>query len=147
EDGVGSVCGSGLRRAFLLYFLHAIHQIVRLLQKRGPLVRAFNGVRFAAVEQVQGSHGVIIIGTQRDGLLQSSDSLIDQGTVLLKVLSPDGSRQRFGVLHLLFYVFLVVLFAHFAVRAESKRPVDHADPVVRLRVFRLQLNVLLVIGL
>src|SRR5262249_19545311 len=35
----------------------------------------------------------------------------------------------------------------FAVGAEGERPVNHADPVVRLGIFWLQLNVLLVVGL
>ena len=50
-------------------------------------------------------------------------------------------------MHLLLDVVLVVVQAHGCVGTPSQRPVNHADPVVGLRVVRLDLDMALMEGL
>src|SRR4030095_5714168 len=54
-----------LRCALLLDFLDLVHQIVGLLLQVGALAGAFHRVSLAAIEQVQISHGVVVVGAQR----------------------------------------------------------------------------------
>src|SRR5262249_48218358 len=67
--------------------------------------------------------------------------------LLRHVVGANGGRQGIGVLDLLVDVVLVVSGAQLGVAAESQGPVDHAHPVMRLRILRLQRDVLLVVGL
>ncbi len=58
----------------------------------------------------------------------------------------DSSRQRIAFFDLLINMIFVVLRAHLRVAAKCKRPIDYADPVIRLRIVGLQLDMFLMIG-
>src|ERR1700730_1021250 len=133
--------------ALLLDFLHLVDQVVGLLQQGGALILAFHHVRLAAVQEIQISHGVIVIRTEGDGLLQIVDAFFDERSVLSGILCANGRRQGLVVAHLLLDILLVVLHAHFAVGAKRQGPVNHTDPVIRFRIVGLQLDVALVVGL
>src|SRR5258708_9845944 len=138
---------SGLRSASLLHFLYFVHQIVGLLLQRSALVRALDGVSFAAIEEVEVSHGVIVIGPQRNGLLQVGNAFVYERSVFREIVAANGRGKRIGVLNLLANILFVVILAHLAVRAESQSPVNHGDPVIGFRILRFELNVLLMVGL
>jgi hypothetical protein len=53
---------SRLGSALLLDFLDLVDQIVSLLEKLGTLIGAVHGVRLAAIEKIELSHGVVVIG-------------------------------------------------------------------------------------
>ena len=72
-------------------------------------------------------------------------ALVHQTAVLLGELISHLVRQRIGFLELLFRVLNVVGLAHLGITAIGQSPVDDSDPVIRLRIIGLQLDMLLVI--
>src|SRR5579862_4572219 len=136
-----------LRSALLLDFFDLVHQVVGLFDQVGTRAGAVGGVGLAAIEQIQIGHGVVVIGTQLDGLLEIGNAFVNQRTIFCNIVGAHCRGQRVGVLDLLLDVLFVVVLAHFAVGAEGQRPVNDADPVIGLGIFRLQCDVFLVIGL
>src|SRR5258705_4437921 len=135
-----------LRNAFLLYFLHLVDQIVGLLLQSRALVGSGNGIRFAAIEQVEIGHGVIIVRADRNGLLKSADAFVDDRAILGQILTADCGRQRIGFLYLFADILFVVFLTHFTVGAEGEGPINDADPVIRFGVLRLQLDMFLMVA-
>ena len=62
-------------------------------------------------------------------------------------LGTDSSRQGIAFFDLLINMVFVVLRAHLRVAAKCQRPIDYADPVIRLRIGGLQLDMLLMVSL
>ena len=79
--------------------------------------------------------------------LQVGDAFINHGAVFGGVFRTHGSREGIGILHLFPDVVLVVVGAELAIGTERKRPVDDADPVVRLGIIGAKIDVFLMVGL
>src|SRR6202795_67312 len=141
--------GSLLRllRALLFNLFNLFDQVVSLFLIAGAFLGTFRHIGLAAVKQIQISHGIVVIRPELNGLLQRRDSLVHQFPILVDELGTDGSRQGIAFFDLLINMIFVVVRAHLRVAAECLRPIDNADPVIRLRIGGLQLDMLLMVSL
>jgi hypothetical protein len=73
-----SAGGLRLLGALLLNFLYLVDEIVGLLEESGALLGGFDHIGFAAIKQVEVSHGVVVVGFDLDGFLELGDALIDE---------------------------------------------------------------------
>src|SRR5271154_4251585 len=147
--GFLELAAGGLRLvgALLLDFFDLVDEVVGLLGQCGAFIGAFHGVRFAAIEEVEIGHRVVVVGTELDGFLQVGNAFVDQGALFGEVVGAHGRRQRIGILDLFIDVFFIVVHAYQAIGAKGQGPIDDTDPVVRFGVVGLQSDVLLMIGL
>ena len=126
-----------------LDFFDCVDQIVGHLDQYLTLGFTINDVRFSPVEQGQVRHRIIVITPQGNRLLQSVDAFDNCGPILLRILYPQILRKRVGIIQFLPTRVLIEALPQFAVGAERQRPVNNADPIVRLRIIRSQLDVFL----
>src|SRR6202790_3991753 len=141
--------GSLLRllRALLLDFLYLFDQVVSLFLIAGAFVGAFRHVGLAAIKQIQISHGIVVIRPKLNSFLQGRDSLVHQLPVLVHEVGADGSGQGIAFFDLLINMVFVVPGPQLRVAAKRQRPIDHADPVIRLGIGGLQFDMLLMVSL
>src|SRR5258707_7156916 len=137
----------GLLGALLLDLLDLVDEIVGLLKEGGALIGGLHHIGLAAIEEVEVGHGVVIIGTELNGFLKVGDAFFDERTKLCSVVAAQGGGQGIGILHLLIDVVTVVSRAQLTIGTEGQGPIDDADPIIRLGISGLLLDVLLVVGL
>src|SRR5208283_4182198 len=134
--GAGLLFGLGLFRGHGL-----VDPLVGCLQVGGMrfLVVALN-IGALAVHQVHVGHGVVIVGTKLQGLVQIVDAFLHVRRIFLPHLGTNlfvlgregivGFHPKFG--------------ARFLARLVGLRPVDHGHRIVRLRVVGVGIRRLLV---
>src|SRR5713101_3564473 len=142
----GSSLGLGRLLQFLLLDLFdLINQGVGVGQVFGAVVGVVHSIGLLAVQQVEISHGVIVIRAHFNGLFQAGDALVDRGAILGGKFVAQLGGKRVGVLDGLADVGLVVFGAYIGVAAEGQRPINDPDAVVGFRVIAFDLGVLHVV--
>ena len=79
--------------ALLLDFFDLVYEVVGLFEQAGALVRGFDEVGLAAIEEVEIRHGVVVIGTELDGLLQVGDAFLNQWSVLRGIFACERPEE------------------------------------------------------
>src|SRR5712692_1211273 len=96
----GSAGLLGLLGALLLDLLDLVNQVIGLLFQVRTLIGGLDHIGFAAIEEVQVGHGVVVIGLDLNGFLQVGDAFFDKGAVLSDVYRANRRRKRIVILHL-----------------------------------------------
>src|SRR6516162_7090951 len=107
--------GRWLLRALLLEFFDLVEQIVCLFRQRIALGGGFDHVGFAAKEQVQIGHGVVVVRLKLDGRLQRLNAVVDHASILLGVGGANLGREWLRIFDLFVDMSLVVFRAHLGI--------------------------------
>ena len=124
---------------------HFIYKLVRRLNQPSSSRFVRGNIRFAPIQQVQVRHRIVVVRLQLERLLHAFDAFINCRSIFLFVRRTQRRRQRIGVVELAYLV--VESLPQLSIPAKCQRPIDHANPVVRLGIIRAKLNMPSMIGL